>query len=367
MKKILIAAAALILTATVLAVWLKPVAKVVTVTSGPAISAVPGSVAVLAEYRMQLKSEAGGRVVGSELDPGKKFSAGAMLVQIETKDLALEIERTQIEYDAAKQRIAVGSSVKLQLDSAREGLENLERLTKEGNYPLAELEKQRRGVKQVEQSLALEDVANAQLLATYENTLQVKRRQLQKMTIVAPFDGVVSEVYARPGDLISPGAPIALLISTSRTVEAKISEENFSGVKEGQRADVRFLGYGGRLYPSTVTKILPTADPETQRYVVHLAVEIDAEKLIPGITGEVNIVVGERHAEAKVPRRALFGNHVYLVENGRVRLRKVEVGYVSLTMVEVLKGLKAGDRVIVEEHDRFRDGDRVRIEEVPST
>jgi RND family efflux transporter MFP subunit len=364
MKKTLIAAAALIAVILIVIAVSKPTAQVAVVTEGLATSLVPGSVTVQAEYQMELKSEISGRVVQSELDPGKKITAGTILVQIDTGDLELEIEQIQHEYDTAKKRIAVGSAIKLELESARESLENFERLTKAGNYPAAELEKQRRLVKQIEQRLALEGVTNTQQLATYENTLKVKRRQLEKMTIVAPFDGVVSQVFARPGDLISAGAPIAVAISTSRTVEAKISEENFSGIEVGQKASVRFLGYGDWHYDATVTKILPTADAATQRYIVHLDVKVEPEKLIPGITGEVTITVGERQSASNIPRRALFGNNVYVVEDGEVKLRMVETGFVSLTMVEVVKGLKAGEQVIVDQLDLFRDGQSVRTEVV---
>jgi RND family efflux transporter MFP subunit len=364
MKKILIAAGILIAAVLIIAAVIKPTAKVAVVTEGLATSLVPGSVTVQAEYEMELKSEIGGRVMKSELDPGQKITAKTILVQIDTGDLELEIEQIQHEYDTAKKRIAVGSAIKLELESAMESLENFERLTKAGNYPAAELEKQRRLVKQIEQRLALEGVTNTQQLATYENTLKVKRRELEKMTIVAPFDGTVSQVFARPGDLISSGAPIAVLISTSRTVEAKISEENFSGIEEKQKASVRFLGYGDWHYEAVVTKILPTADPATQRYIVHLDVKIEPEKLIPGITGEVTITVGERQSKANIPRRALFGDNVYVVEDGRVTLRKVKTGFVSLTMVEVLEGLKAGEQVIVDQLDLFRDGQRVRAEVV---
>jgi len=58
------------------------------------------------------------------------------------------------------------------------------------------------------------------------------------------------------------------------------------------------------------------------------------------------------------------GNNVYAVVNGRVQLRKVEVGFVSLNIAEVTKGLATGDQVIVEELDKFRDGDRVGTEVV---
>ena len=104
----------------------------------------------------------------------------------------------------------------------------------------------------------------------------------------------MAQVNAHPGDIIGASVPIAHLIATSRIVEAKISEENFADIKIGQKASVRFLTYGERTYNATVTKILPTADPATQRYVVYLAVNIDLEKLVPGITGEAWITVGER-------------------------------------------------------------------------
>jgi RND family efflux transporter MFP subunit len=362
MKKILIAAAVLVVVIVAASSFLKPTARVATVTKGAAVQAVPGSVTVQAEFQMELKSEMGGRVIKSELDPGQKVAAGSVLVQIDTGDLELEIQQIQADYDAAKRRIAVGSAIKLELENATDALQNFERLTKAGTYPPAELEKQRRLVKQIEQRLALEGVENDKQLATYANTLKVKKRQLQKMTITAQFDGVVSNVYARPGDLITAGTSIATLIATNRTVEAKISEENFAGIREGQKATVRFLGYGDGAYDASVIKRLPTADPETQRYIVHLDVKIEPEKLIPGLTGEVNITVGQRDAQALCPRRAIFDNKVYVVNDGRVELRNVEVGYVWLNKAEVTKGLAAGDLVIVEEIDKFRDGDRVRTE-----
>jgi RND family efflux transporter MFP subunit len=360
MKKIIIAAAVVVAIVLTLVSLLKPTARVSVITKGLAVQAVPGSVTVQAEFQMEIKSETSGRVSKSDLDPGQKVAAGAVLVQIDTGDLELEIQQIQADYDAAKRRVAVGSAIKLELENANDALQNFERLTKAGTYPPAELEKQRRLVKQIEQRLALEGVTNDQQLATFQNTLKVKKRQLEKMTITAPFDGQVSYVYSRPGDLITSGAPIATLIATHRTVEAKISEENFSGIRLGQKATVRFLGYGDGVYDASVIKILPTADPETQRYIVHLDVKIDPEKLIPGLTGEVTITVGQRNAQALCPRRALFDNKVYVVNDGRVELRKVEVGFVSLNIAEVTKGLAPGDLVIVEEVDKFRDGDRVR-------
>ncbi len=93
---------------------------------------------------------------------------------------------------------------------------------------------------------------------------------------------------------------------------------------------------------------------------IYLNVDLPLERLIPGLTGEVSIVVGEHDNALIVPRRALLGNSLFVVKNGRVRLRNVSVGYVGLNEAEITSGVDEGDEVIAEELDRFRDGDRVR-------
>jgi RND family efflux transporter MFP subunit len=343
-----------------LIIWMRPTAIVVPVVRDLAINAVPGSVIVEAEFIMDIKSEIGGRIVHSELEPGRAFKKGDLLVRIDPRDVELEIDRIQNDIQAAKQRVAVGSGIELELATAREQLENFERLHRIGQLAETELVQRRRAVVGIEQRLELEKVNNASGLAKLENELKVKQRQLEKMTLYADFDSVVSLVYARPGDLIGGGAPIARLIATSRTVEARISEENFAGIREGQKASVRFLGYGGQLYGANVAKILPTADVETQRYIVHLNVDLDPVALVPGITGEVSIVVGERDNALVIPRRALFGNNVFVVNRNTVNIRQVKVGFTSLNVVEVLEGVEEGELVIVDRLDTFRDGDRVR-------
>jgi RND family efflux transporter MFP subunit len=328
---------------------------------GKAVRAVPGSIIVTAEYEMNLKSEVGGRVVASELDPGAAFSAFDFLVQIDSSDLELEIERIENDYEAVKAKIEVGSAIELDLATAKESLAAALRLVRTGNMSETAYRQQEREVQQIEQKLKREVVENQQALATFQNTLALKRRELAKMTITAPFDCVVSEVYARPGDLIGSNSPIALLISTSRTVEAKISEENFSNIRLGQQASVRLLGYGQEQFNAKVSKILPAADAETRRYTVHLNVEIQRDRLVPGLTGEVSIITAERDNTVIIPRRALIGTKVMVVVDGKVDVRSVEKGYESLNEVEILSGIESGDLVITEELDLFRAGDNVTI------
>jgi len=367
--RLVIALAALAAIAVAVQAYLRPMAKVETVISGDAVDAKPGSVVVKEAYTMQMKSAINGRVLSKDyhLETGKAVKEGDVLVRLDTSDIEIEIEQFQNEYNAVNARIAVGSANQFTLETAQSDFVNTERLFKLGQVSDNDYQIKRRAVETIKQQIALEKVRNQEDLDTDANSIKSKRHMMEKMTITAPMDGVISYVYAHPGDLIDTGSPIVSLITTTRLVEAKISEEDFANIRPGQKATVIFLPYGEFNYNGTVQKILPTADPETQRHLVDLSItDIPPEKLIPGITGEVTIEVGRRHANAIIPRRALINENVYVVKGGKVELRPVKKGYVWLTGAEIIEGLQPGEQVIVEDLDSFRDGDSVRVQELPS-
>jgi RND family efflux transporter MFP subunit len=310
---------------------------------------------------MELKSEVSGRVKSTELEIGRKFFKGDTLVTIDSGDVDLEIERIKNDLAAAKRRVEIGSTLRADAENQRDTLDNLERQTKAGSYPQAEFEKAKRLYLQAVQRMQLDEVSLRQSVDTLENQLRAKEREKSKMTIIAPADGIVTDVIARAGDLIGSNSPIATLISVNRTIVGKLSEDNFKDVRLGQRASVRFLTFGNDQYKATVSKVLPSADPTTQRYSVYLDVELpEARPVMPGLTGEVSIIIAERPNAVIIPRRALIGDYVYVVAGGEVELHKVEKGYDSLNYVEIVKGLDAGEQVIVEQQDRFRSGERIR-------
>jgi len=345
---------------------LRPVALVASAVRGKAVRTVPGTVEAKAEFTIELKSEVGGRVISSELDIGKPVAKNDTLVQIDTGDIDLEIERIRNESVAAKRRFEVGSTRRADVLNKRDTLVNLERQVKVGTYPQAEFDKEKRLLQQLEQQMELDEVNLKLALETSENLLRTKLREKGKMTITAPSNGVVTLVTTRVGDLIGSNSPIATIISVGRTIEAKISEENFAAIKLGQKASVRFLTFGADQYNAVISKILPAADPTTQRYTVFLDLFLpEGRVLLPGLTGEVSIIIAERPNAVIIPRRALIGEYVYVVAGGKVEQRKVTKGYDSLNVVEILSGIAAGETVIVEQLDRFREGDRVRTQVLP--
>jgi RND family efflux transporter MFP subunit len=346
---------------------LRPVALVAVAATGKAVRTVPGTVEVKAEFAIELKSEVGGRVISSSLDIGQRVFKNDVLVQIDTGDIDIEIERIKNEITAAKRKVELGSLLRPEVLNAKDTLENVERQTQAGAYPQAEFEKQKRLFQQLGQRMELDEVNNRLALENYENSLRFKEREKGKMLIVAPSDGVVTTVAARVGDLIGSNSPIATIIAVGRTIEAKITEENFAAIKLGQMATVRFLTFGADQYNAVISKILPSADATTQRYTVFLDLALpEGRVLLPGLTGEVSVVIAERANAVIIPRRALLGEYVYVAAGGRLVRRKVAKGYESLYQVEVVSGLAEGEQVVVEQQDRFREGERVRTQVLPN-
>lgn len=336
-------------------------AATIQVRQGTAVNAVPATVSVRAEYSLEVRTDFGGRIAETFLEEGRRVKAGEVLAQMDTADLLLEMERLKIKLKTAEQKQALGSPKRYEVADAEEALANAKRLFEQGQLSEFNFNRQSRNLQRLKDSLALEELAEHERSELLRNNLQGLERKLDKMTVRAPLDGVITRVWAFPGDLIDSHNSIATVVSEGRIVEAEISEERLAEVRSGQEAFVRFLAYRTHKFDARVDKVLPAADPETQRNVILLIVDIETEWLAPGLSGEASIIVETREDALLIPARALMGDHVFAVNRGKLELRRVEVGFRSLTQAEILSGLSVGEEVVVEELVRFRDGDRVKI------
>ena len=245
--------------------------------------------------------------------------------------------------------------------AAEEALAKAERYLSIGNAAGDQVRDARRALEAIDLELKLADFDRAKGRIDFESGMEAQQRVIDKMKIRAPVDGLVQGVTIAPGSLIAAGAVVATYYQNARIVVGKVSEDNFSKIRVGQLAKVRLQSFGTKEFDAKISKVLPFADADTQRYTVYLDVAVDPKELIPNGTGEMTITVGEHPNQPLIPRRALtIGNHVYVVKDGRVEKRSVEVGFVGLNLVEVREKLAPGEQVIVENLDEFRDGQRVR-------
>ena len=351
---------------------MRPTAYAELVITADAVDARPGNLTVIPEYSMELKSGEGGRLSAADfkLKPGAEVKTGDVLARLDPQELLLEIEKQTNDLQAAKDRYAKDHTGDLELESAHVNLENYRRLNKLGSYPSADLAAQERSYLSLQQRVELKKIDSRHEIESDESALKLAKNRLEKMTITAPFDAVVATVYKHPGDLIASAEAIASLITKNKIVEGKISEQDFAKVKVGNEATVTFIPYGGFEFSGKVVQILPTADAETQRHIVYLEVKTDENQpLVPGINGEMSLIVDSHKAKAIVPRRALFshnGDSVWVVKNGTIEERRVKRGFVWASGAEITEGLEAGETVIVDELEKFHDGDKVTVKVMPS-
>jgi multidrug efflux pump subunit AcrA (membrane-fusion protein) len=180
--------------------------------------------------------------------------------------------------------------------------------------------------------------------------------------IVAPATGVVVDRRVEPGDLAVPGQPL-LVLDDPRVyrLEASVGESAVGRVRPGQRVPV-VLDSLDRTMEGRVTEIIPAADPSSRTVTVKLDLPA-APGLKSGLFGRARFPAEERQAllvpiPAVVERGQLTA--VYVVGADDVaRLRLVTAGTRHADRVEILSGLAAGERVVVEGAPRVSDGARV--------
>lgn len=326
-----------------------------------AIDAVPAIINVRSDYTFTLSSEEGGRVASSELVLGASIQAQETVLQIDPQDLELDIRILKAEIKNLESRLQLKAQDAANLSKKEEDLANYERLFKAGSYPELEIQRRRRDFAVFKEALALKELNEAQQLNSMQARLERLERRLAKTTIQAPSDGIVTSIYAYPGELVNSGSSLAEVFSRAIVIEAKINEEDFSGVRPGLDATVRLLTYGKQLYKAQVERVLPTADKENQQYTALLSVDIDPDKLLPGLSGEASIIRRKIPEALVIPRRALMGGFVFKIVDEQAVMTPVKVGVKGLNYVEIKDGLNQGDRIITDGMDGLKDGDHVRF------
>jgi RND family efflux transporter MFP subunit len=172
-------------------------------------------------------------------------------------------------------------------------------------------------------------------------------------TVVAPYSGVVSARHVEVGEMATPGKPLMTGFdpSTLRVV-ANVPATQIGAVRAIGRARIEVPSLGKWLDVKSLT-VMPTTDPRTQTTRVRLDLPEDTRGIYPGVYARAYFVIGKA-PRLLVPRAAVFHRSeltaVYVIgADGQPQLRQVRIGTAGDEQsVEVLAGLKAGERVALE-------------------
>ncbi len=173
------------------------------------------------------------------------------------------------------------------------------------------------------------------------------------LTVRAPFDGRVTALLSAPGSPVDALTPIAAVENLSNlAIVVDMTEFDIASVKPGMRAVVSVDALGGKSFPSTVTFAAPTGNDSGGVVTFPVRVELSkATGLRPGMTASVRIIVAQRRKVIRIPLEAVTedsqGNSVVGVIDGAGRrsTRKVTLGLANNKSVEIIEGLRAGERI----------------------
>ena len=354
--------------------------KTVTVTAQTGAAAAPGAVLnasgyVTARRRATVSSKVTGKVLEVFVEEGKEVRRGQVLARLDDSQIRAGLAVAQAQLGSAERAAAEDRA---RLREAEQTLQRRRQLMKEGVIGRAELEASEAQVESLEARIAFAGqqvrVAAAQITAI--------QTDLSDMVVRAPFDGVAISKDAQPGEMISPVSAgggftrtgiCTIVDMSSLEIEVDVSESYINRVRPAQPVEAVLDAYPEWRIPAHVITTVPSAD----RQKATVRVRIGFEKLDPRILPDMGIKVSflnERAAQpdpASAPRARLLvpktavrtdngASVLFVVRDERAERRAVRIGAEDGSQVEVVSGVSAGEKVVVEGPPTLADGARVK-------
>jgi len=212
----------------------------------------------------------------------------------------------------------------------------------------------------------------------HSSAAQVAQQQAQvdKKRIRAPFAGRLGIRAVSLGQYLNAGAKIVTLQALDPIfVDFYLPQKSVGQIKLGQTVSARTDAFPGKTFTGRVSAIDPKIDPGTRNVLVRAAIGNPRHELLPGMFAITDIEMGAPRRQITLPQTAIsynpYGNLVFLVEDGGkgldgkprliVKQRFVVTGDTRGDQVAIVKGLKAGDRVVTSGQIKLRNGSPVTI------
>jgi RND family efflux transporter MFP subunit len=312
-------------------------------------------------------ARASGYISKRDVDIGSRVKAGELLIEITAPELDHQIANAE------------GTLAQMQA-SLEQAIANrdLARVTWDRDNPLVQ-----KGWVTAQQgdtdrlTLTARDaavsVAQANIVAQ-KAQLQVLNQQKAYQSVVAPFDGVITQRNIDIGSLVQADATggtflFTLMQSDVLRIQLYVPQDEAFGVAPGVDAVIRVPEIPGRDFPGKVTRIATALQPGTRTLLTEIDVPNPDHVLSPGIYCNVELKIPRLTPSLIVPSEAIVFNrdglNVAVVENGVAHIRRVTVVRDFGTTVEVNAGVKDGDQVILNPPVDLTDGHKVEIRPAP--
>lgn len=358
--------------------------KVVKAHRGDFILRLRAPAEAVAERKATIKSAVSGLIKKLYVREGQHVQVNDLLAEIEDTPYRLQLQQKEANRLRAlselflEQRFSESSrplspEIKEKIKAAREEYEKAASLFGQGIISLEEYDR----LKREYEFLLLESgemkhevMAAAKGLTQAEIEVQIAKLQLEKTKIKAPFSGIITNIRVSPQENVEIGRELFTLVDlTSVKLVAQILESEIGRVKPGQEVEIKFVAYPEQRYEGKVEAVSPLINPEDKTCQVHVAVANPKEEIKPGMHAEVEIAAIVLPHRLLVPQKAVLTRGgrklLFVVEDNLAKWRYIEVGAENEAYVEILDGVREGEKVIIEGHLTLAHDARVKIENKP--
>ena len=328
---------------------------------------------VAARRRATVSSKVTGKLIAVAVEEGMAVREGQVLARLDDSTVRSQLALAEARLGASRQATA---EQEVRLREAELTLARTRRLVEEGVVGAADLDADTAEVDSLAARIAL---SQGQVVVA-EREIDVYRTQLDDMVIRAPFDGVAISKDAEEGEMISPvsagGGFTRTGVSTlvdmaSLEIEVDVNESYINRVRDGQRIVANLDAYPDWDIPGAVITTVPAADRQRATVLVRIAFD----ELDPRILPDMGVSVAFLEDAPPEPRagttrllipagaaRSRDGRDIlYVVRGDLLERRAVRLGTTVGNQVEIVAGLTAGERVVVDGPADLADGDRVTV------
>lgn len=297
-----------------------------------------------AETLIKISSKIGGKVESVSCTEGDVVKKGQILLKLETKEVMYQKDQTE----------AMKKQAQISLENIKKNYERMKSLYQEGVVS-------QQGLEQIETS---KEVVEAQLEAA-EAGLSLIETQLENCLIKAPISGKISMKLVEVSEVTGPGIPLFQIIDISSVkIKIGISEEKIKEVRVGKKVRILSSVYPDKKFEGYINFVSPSASPLTRLFEVELKIPNNDELLKPGMLVQVEIITKKVDNVLVLPESAVLDEEgkkvVFVYQEGIAQKREITTGIESKGNIEITKGLKKNEQIIIE--GGYGLEDRTRVE-----
>lgn len=316
----------------------------------------------LAEGRVtRVVVRVGDRVrAGQTLLAYDSITAGELMSQY--RATVASLQRATAEADVARRSVERADSL-VDIGAVAKG--ERDRRAAEHQGAIAEMNSARAGVTNLEQKLL-------RLGVSQEDLARARRggdaNVASPSVVSAPFGGVVIEVHAAPGEVITPERELFIIADLSRVwIQGDVYQKDIAKIRAGQNALVTVDSYAGETFTAKVTYVSNVLDPDTRTAKVRCEALNRDGRLKVQMFATLDLPVSMPREALMIPSRAvqeIDGVPTVFVRMGEERFEKrpVRVGAAIGDSVEVTGGIKPGERVVTEGALMLKSRLKLRVE-----